>query len=144
MGVIQQILLYEIFVVMLLMRQNTTMRVYGAWIKLSTVYVQKHIVGLVMCYNQPLVHDKLLGAPASVKLVYCSTLRLEQMVLTFDSHDEVRFGQWQTITWTNIDSFHWCMYLPPVLNVLNYLGWIDGNSETIKSAFITWFNHHLV
>ena len=34
------------------------------------IYVQKHIAPLAMCYNPPLVCDKPLGAPASVKLVY--------------------------------------------------------------------------
>ena len=55
---------------MLLMCQNTTMRVYGARIKDITFYVQKHTEPLAMCYNTTLVSDKLLGAPASVKLVY--------------------------------------------------------------------------
>ena len=33
-------------------------------------YVQKHIAALAMCHNPPLVRDKPLGAPASVKLVF--------------------------------------------------------------------------
>ena len=52
------------------MCQNTTMRVYGAWIKYIMLYVQKHITPLVMCYNPPLVRDKPLGVPAFVKLIY--------------------------------------------------------------------------
>ena len=35
------------------------------------VYVQKHKAAFAMCYNQGLVCDKPLGAPISVKLVYC-------------------------------------------------------------------------
>ena len=54
----------------LLMCQNITMWVYGAWIKYVSSYVKKHIVHLAMCYNPPIVRDKPLGAPAFVKLVY--------------------------------------------------------------------------
>ena len=44
-------------------------RVYGASrLKHVTFYV--HIASLAMCYSPPLVRDKLLGAPAFVKLVY--------------------------------------------------------------------------
>ena len=32
-------------------------------------YVKKHIAHVSMCYNPPLVRDKPLGTPASVKLV---------------------------------------------------------------------------
>ena len=53
---------------MLPMCQNNTMRVYGAWI--ITFYVQKHIAVLAMCHNPSPVHDKLLGSPTSVILVY--------------------------------------------------------------------------
>ena len=42
----------------------------GHGLKLIIFYVQKHIAALEMCHNQPLVRDKLLGAPAFVKLVY--------------------------------------------------------------------------
>ena len=44
----------------------------GHALKLITFYVQKHIVALGMCHKPPLVRDKPLGAPASVKLVYCA------------------------------------------------------------------------
>ena len=58
MGVLQQIWLYKIIAGVLLMCQNTTMRVYyGAWIKTYYVYVQKHIAALEMCHNQPLVRN---------------------------------------------------------------------------------------
>ena len=50
------------------MCQNTTMRVYGAWIK--PYYIQKHIGPKAVGYNLPLVHDKPLGVAAFVKLVY--------------------------------------------------------------------------
>ena len=40
---------------------------YG--LKHITFYVQKQIAPLAMCYNPPLVRDKLLGAPASANLV---------------------------------------------------------------------------
>ena len=40
------------------------------WLNFITFYVQKHITALAMCYNPTLVHDKLLGAPAFVKLIY--------------------------------------------------------------------------
>ena len=48
------------------MCQNTTMRVYGAWIEIYYIDVQKHITHLSMCYNPPIVRDKPLGAPALV------------------------------------------------------------------------------
>ena len=38
--------------------------------KYITFYVEKHIAPFTICYNQPLVRDKLLGASAFVKLVY--------------------------------------------------------------------------
>ena len=41
----------------------------GHGLKRIKFYVQKHIAALEMCHNQPLVCDKPLGAPASVKLV---------------------------------------------------------------------------
>ena len=40
-GVLQQNWLYEIIGGMLLLRQNTTMRVYGAWIKTYDVVCPK-------------------------------------------------------------------------------------------------------
>ena len=42
----------------------------GHGLKLITFYVQKHIAFLAMCHKPPLVRDKPLDAPASVKLVY--------------------------------------------------------------------------
>ena len=33
--------------------------------------LQKHIAALAMCYDSPLVHDKPLGVPTFVKLIYC-------------------------------------------------------------------------
>ena len=52
------------------MCQNTTMRVYGPWIKTYCVLCSKHVVAMSMCYNPALVRDKLLWTPASVKRVY--------------------------------------------------------------------------
>ena len=42
MGVLQQIWLYKIIGGMLLMYQNTTMRLYGAGLKHITFHVKKH------------------------------------------------------------------------------------------------------
>ena len=39
-------------------------------LKHISFYVQKHTVAMAMCYNPVLAHDKPLGVPASVKLVY--------------------------------------------------------------------------
>ena len=52
------------------MCQNTTMWVHGAWIKIYYVLCSKHIAPQAMCYDPPLVRDKLLGEPAFVKLLY--------------------------------------------------------------------------
>ena len=52
------------------MCQNTTMRVYGPWIKTYCVLCSKRVVAMSMCYNPALVRDKLLWTPASVKRVY--------------------------------------------------------------------------
>ena len=68
-GVLQQIRLYKIIWSMLVTCENTTMWVYGAWIKTYYALYPK-TYNLEMCHNQPLIHDKLLGVPASVKLVY--------------------------------------------------------------------------
>ena len=43
-------------------------------LKHITFDVQKHIAHLARCSNRPLVRDKPLGAPESLKLVYCSYL----------------------------------------------------------------------
>ena len=71
-GILQQIWLYEIIGSMLLMCQNTTMRVYEAWIKHIAFNVKKYVAPLAMCYNPPLVLDTPLESPASVKVVYCA------------------------------------------------------------------------
>ena len=47
-------------------------------LKHISFYVQKHIVTLAVCYNAGLVLDKLLGTPASVKLVYSDKILLVQ------------------------------------------------------------------
>ena len=52
------------------MFQNTTMRVYGAWVQTYYALFQKHIAALEMCHNQSLAGDKPLEAPVSVKMVY--------------------------------------------------------------------------
>ena len=44
-------------------------------LKPITLYVQKRISALTMCYNPGLVRDKPLGVSASVKLVYCNHSR---------------------------------------------------------------------
>ena len=65
-------ILHEIIGCMLLMCQNTTMWVMDHGLKHITLYVQKHIAAFAMCYNPGIVHNKPLGAPPSVKLVYCA------------------------------------------------------------------------
>ena len=50
------------------------MQVFEAWIKTYYVLFQEHIAALEICHNQQLVRDRALKAPASVKLVYWSTL----------------------------------------------------------------------
>ena len=48
-------------------------------------YVQKHIAHRIVCYNFPLVHNKPLGAPVFVKLVYCfSVFRTFDSIATAD------------------------------------------------------------
>ena len=42
----------------------------GYGLKLITFYAQTHVAVLEMCHNQPLVRNKPLESPASVKLVY--------------------------------------------------------------------------
>ena len=80
MGVSQQTWIYEIIGGMLLMCQNTAMRVYGTWIKTYYVLCSKHKAPLAMCYNPPLVRDMPLGALAYVKVVY----QMSQTVTLFD------------------------------------------------------------
>ena len=50
--------------------QNTTIPVLYAWIKYIAFYVQKPVATRVVCYNFPLLHEKLLGPPTFVELVY--------------------------------------------------------------------------
>ena len=65
-------------------------------LKHITFYVQKHIAALVTCYNPALVRNKQLGAPASVKLVYCN-VRVKgyasEWVIEFNALS-VDSGQW--------------------------------------------------
>ena len=78
-GVLQQIWLYEIFGVCYWCVKITQYGYMGHGLKLITFYVQKHIAFLAMCHKPPLVRDKPLDAPASVKLVYsilCSQNKL--------------------------------------------------------------------
>ena len=51
--------------------QNASMRVCGAWIKIYSVYVKKHITHLAACYGPPLVRDEPLGASAFVVSACC-------------------------------------------------------------------------
>ena len=72
-GVLQQIWVQNHWG-MLLMCQNTTMQVYGGWIKTYHVLCPKtYTAALETCHNRPLVRDKPPGAPACVKLVYSCT-----------------------------------------------------------------------
>ena len=49
-------------------------------------YVQKHIGPLIMCYNPDYESDKLLGAPAFVKLVHWA---ISQILKTPDPHPTI-------------------------------------------------------
>ena len=49
-------------------------------LKHITFYFQNNIAALAMCYNGGLVHNKLLGASASVKLVYCLVIILTKIL----------------------------------------------------------------
>ena len=62
--------LYEILGGIFLLCQNTTMRVYGAWIRIYCFYVQKHKAPLAVCSNLLLVHEKPLGLTTFVRLTY--------------------------------------------------------------------------
>ena len=53
----------------LLLCQNTTMQVYGAWIENIAFYIQKHIAPRAACHDFPLVIDKPLGAPTFVTII---------------------------------------------------------------------------
>ena len=70
MAVLQQIWLSEIIGCMLLMCQIPQCGYMEHELQQISFYVQKHIVAMAMCYNRALVHDKPLGAPASVRRVY--------------------------------------------------------------------------
>ena len=69
-GSIKIIWLIEIIGGMLLMCQNTTMQVYGAWIKRYCVYVKKHLTPCTVVITSLLVPNKLLRVPASVKRAF--------------------------------------------------------------------------
>ena len=75
MGALYQIWLNEIYGVISLICQNTTMWVYG--LKHIALYVQKHIAPRVVCYNFPLLLDTPLGARASLGLIYSVNMRQE-------------------------------------------------------------------
>ena len=73
---------------MLLMCQNTTIRVYGAWVKIYYVLCPKtYIAASAKYHNPPLVRDKPLGMPASVKLVYKRLFGNTTRVTRVSSHN---------------------------------------------------------
>ena len=111
MGVLQQMWLYEIIGGMLLMCQNTTMQVYGAMVhglKLIVFYVQKHITVLARCPNPALVRDKPLGAPVSVKLVYCNPSQVSFLPV------------WYRLC---CGAFSWSQSLTPGLGSIQFRNW---------------------
>ena len=56
------------------MCQNTTTRVYGAWIKKTLCFIfNEHITRCTVVITSLLDRDKPLEAPASLKQVYCET-----------------------------------------------------------------------
>ena len=52
-------------------------------------YVQKHITHRTVYFNFPLVRDKPLGAPAFVRLVYCSDIKCDTNILNFGIIDNI-------------------------------------------------------
>ena len=54
-------------------------------LKHISFYVQKRVVAMGMCCNPVLVRDKPLGAPASVKWVYCDDSVLESRTFCLKS-----------------------------------------------------------
>ena len=69
MGVLKQIWLYEIYGGILLICQNTTMRVNGAWTKRYCGLCSKTYNTLYSTHNFPIGSQQAAGAPASVKRV---------------------------------------------------------------------------
>ena len=61
------------------------MRVYGAWIKRYRVLCSKRIVPRAVCYKFPLVHNKLLGAPAFVRLIYTLSFHVNRQCHSWDT-----------------------------------------------------------
>ena len=61
----------------------------GHGFKFITLYDQKHIAALEKCHNPPLVHDKPLGAPSSVKLVYWGGQALQIISNVMPKEDNV-------------------------------------------------------
>ena len=61
----------QYFIILLLYK---TMKVCGSRTKIYCVLCSKHMAHRAVCYNFPLVHDKPLGTPAYVRVVYMAYL----------------------------------------------------------------------
>ena len=80
-AVSKQIWVFEVVVGMLLVYQNTTMRLYGAWIKRYCISCSKNLTPCTFAITSLRVRDKPLGASASVKRVYCNNSRSDMLLL---------------------------------------------------------------
>ena len=53
-------------------------------LKYIMFYIQKHMIPLVICFNPPLVCDKLLVVPAFVRLIYSNECYKVKIVWSLD------------------------------------------------------------
>ena len=74
---------------MLLMCQNATIRIRGAFIRIYYVSRLKHMTPLAVCSSLPLVRGGPLGVPAFVKLLYCNITH--QMSIPYPGLEFVHF-----------------------------------------------------
>ena len=110
MCVLHQIWLHKILGGILLICQNTTMRVYGAWIKTKyiTFDVQKHIA---ICYNHPLVCDKPLKVPAFVRLIYWPLHRMHSSLVANNKNPQKALFSDSTIrVWGLMHTLGLCLW----------------------------------
>ena len=68
-GIIAKLTLWNPWGILLIC-QNATVRVCGAWFQIFSFYVQNHIAPIAALFWTPLVCDGPLGAPAFLKLAY--------------------------------------------------------------------------
>ena len=103
--------------------------------------VKKHIAHRAVCYNLPLVHNKLLGVPAHVRLIYwASTWTRKDLVLCYHislGHNWPSWWKKMPVAFEN--TLFWIFWAVFIDNIFWYVETIPGLAvDNRKSAHNCW------